>query len=73
MVFDILLFSVVKIIERFIKKYKSCKSHETVLNISQAILFIGVACAVIHSYVSAVELIVFGVRTQWNALVAIRG
>ena len=69
MIIDILLFYIVKLLERFAKKYNF---SEKLLGLSQIIIMVGVSCIVMRNYVSAAEIIYFGVRTHWSALTLTR-
>lgn len=66
---DLVLCAIGIIIHHAVKHYRH---SDAIFIIAHVIVMVGVACLVMHNYMSGLEIIAIGVRTQWNALVYFR-
>ena len=66
MITDLVLCAIGIIIHHAVKQYRHSNA---IFTIAHVIVMIGVTCIVMHNYISGLEIIAIGVRTQWNALV----
>lgn len=69
MITDLVLCAIGIIIHHAVKHYRH---SDAIFIIAHVIVMVGVACLVMHNYMSGLEIIAIGVRTQWNALVYFR-